>query len=406
MHHPFGKEETASQKQLFGFFCECLRRGEWELAQACVPQLHEAQGDIPKKVEDILRALVVCPNQLRCGQDINPQRLAWIWLLVLEKWLALEKKSLPTVFRRKLEFLLLSEDLPGGIPEDILKDLYAVLAQDTVDPVLDGNQRQESWPPWLSSEAVSVLWDLLRQAPQPAQALLELLLGEDDGTGLRGWPLQKALVDLIRKALRALRGPDAGPTGVEDAIYGALRTLRCPAEPLGVELRLLCEELLEACGAEGSPLREERLLGCLLHKAGRGLASLYGHTYAEKATEKPPQATPSGKVSPDHLDPERAMLALFSHPDPAQAWKLAYFYCLSNSKHFLEQILVTALTLLKEEDFPSLGCLLDREFRPLSRLLVLLGWTHCQSLASAKKLLQTLHRTQVGRTLQPKLLWK
>lgn len=67
---------------------------------------------------------------------------------------------------------------------------------------------------------------------------------------------------------------------------------------------------------------------------------------------------------------------------------------------------VTALTLLKEEDFPSLGCLLDREFRPLSRLLVLLGWTHCQSLASAKKLLQTLHRTQVGRTLQPKLLWK
>lgn len=394
MHHPFGKEETASQKQLFGFFCECLRRGEWELAQACVPQLHEAQGDIPKKVEDILRALVVCPNQLRCGQDINPQRLAWIWLLVLEKWLALEKKSLPTVFRRKLEFLLLSEDLPGGIPEDILKDLYAVLAQDTVDPVLDGNQRQESWPPWLSSEAVSVLWDLLRQAPQPAQALLELLLGEDDGTGLRGWPLQKALVDLIRKALRALRGPDAGPTGVEDAIYGALRTLRCPAEPLGVELRLLCEELLEACGAEGSPLREERLLGCLLHKAGRGLASLYGHTYAEKATEKPPQATPSGKVSPDHLDPDRAMLALFSHPDPAQAWKLAYFYCLSNSKHFLEQILVTALTLLKEEDFPSLGCLLDREFRPLSRLLVLLGWTHCQSLASAKKLLQTLHRTQ------------
>lgn len=56
---------------------------------------------------------------------------------------------------------------------------------------------------------------------------------------------------------------------------------------------------------------------------------------------------------------------------------------------------MTALTLLKEEDFPSLGCLLDREFRPLSRLLVLLGWTHCQSLASAKRLLETLHRTQV-----------
>ncbi|XP_007940502.1 zinc finger FYVE domain-containing protein 26 [Orycteropus afer afer] len=394
MHHPFGKEEAFSQKQLFGFFCECLRRGEWELAQACVPQLHEGQGDVPKRVEDILQALVVCPDSLRCERDINPQRLAWIWLLVLEKWFAREKKLLPAVFRRKLEFLLLSEDLQSDIPEDVLKELYEVLAQDAVDPVPDGNRRWENWSPRLSSEAVSVLWNLLRQAPQPAQALLELLLREEDGTSLCGSPLQKTLVDLIQKALKALQGPDAGPPGVADAIYGALRTLRCPAEPIEVELRLLCEELLEACRTEGSPLQEERLLGCLLHKAGRGLLSLYGHTYAEKATEKPLRATSSGKVSPDHLDPERAMLALFSNPDPAQAWKVAYFYSLSNSKHFLEQILVTAITLLKEEDFPGLGCLLDREFRPLSRLLVLLGWTHCQSLESAKRLLQTLHRTQ------------
>jgi zinc finger FYVE domain-containing protein 26 len=67
---------------------------------------------------------------------------------------------------------------------------------------------------------------------------------------------------------------------------------------------------------------------------------------------------------------------------------------------------ITALTLLKEEDFPSLGCLLDREFRPLSHLLVLLGWTHCQSLESAKRLLQTLHRTQVTLTLPPGLFQK
>nr|XP_058149211.1 zinc finger FYVE domain-containing protein 26 isoform X2 [Dasypus novemcinctus] len=268
------------------------------------------------------------------------------------------------------------------------------MAQDTVGPVPDGNRRQESWVLQLSSDAVSVLWDLLRQAPQPAQALLELLLREDDGRSPRDWPLQKALVDLIRKSLRALQGPDAGPPGIADAIYGALRTLHCPAESLGVELRLLCEELLEACRTEGSPLQEERLLGCLLHKARRGFVSLYGHTYAEKATEKAPRTMASGKVLPDHLDPEQVMLALFSNPEPAQAWKVAYFYCLNNNKHFLEQILMTALALLKEEDFPSLGSLLDREFRPLRRLLVLLGWTHCQSLESAKKLLQTLHRTQ------------
>jgi zinc finger FYVE domain-containing protein 26 len=60
-------------------------------------------------------------------------------------------------------------------------------------------------------------------------------------------------------------------------------------------LRVLCEELLEACRIEGSALQEERLLSCLLRKAGHGLLSLYGHTYAEKVTEKPQKAATSGK---------------------------------------------------------------------------------------------------------------
>ncbi|XP_068961752.1 zinc finger FYVE domain-containing protein 26-like isoform X9 [Petaurus breviceps papuanus] len=85
--HPFGKEEAASVEHLFEFFCECLKHGEWELAQACVPQLHKGHGDIPKKVEKILQTLVSCPGLMRCEQHKNPQRLAWIWLLMLEKWL-------------------------------------------------------------------------------------------------------------------------------------------------------------------------------------------------------------------------------------------------------------------------------------------------------------------------------
>lgn len=161
--------------------------------------------------------------------------------------------------------------------------------------MLDTSQRLESCTPRLTSKAVCVLWDLLRQAPQPAQALLELLFGEDDGTGLHHWPLQKALVGLIRKGLQALQGPASGPPEDVDAIYRGLQTLRCSAESPGAELRALCEELLEACRTEGSPLKEEQLLGCLVHKAGRGLLSLYSHTYAEKVLEKPPWATTSGK---------------------------------------------------------------------------------------------------------------
>lgn len=72
------------------------------------------------------------------------------------------------------------------------------------------------------------------------------------------------------------------------------------------------------------------------------------------------------------------------------------FMSLSASHNPLLDLQMTALTLLKEGDFSGLSCLLDREFRPLSQLFVLLGWTHCQSLESAKLLLQTLHRTEVN----------
>lgn len=63
--HSFGNEEAVSLERLFGFFCECVRRGDWELAQACVPQLSQWDGDGPEKVEAILQALVACPVGVR-----------------------------------------------------------------------------------------------------------------------------------------------------------------------------------------------------------------------------------------------------------------------------------------------------------------------------------------------------
>lgn len=63
--HSFGNEEADSLERLFGFFCECVRRGHWELAQACVPQLSQWHADGPGKVEAILQALVACPVGVR-----------------------------------------------------------------------------------------------------------------------------------------------------------------------------------------------------------------------------------------------------------------------------------------------------------------------------------------------------
>uniref|UniRef100_A0A671YI67 Zinc finger FYVE domain-containing protein 26 n=1 Tax=Sparus aurata TaxID=8175 RepID=A0A671YI67_SPAAU len=94
----------------------------------------------------------------------------------------------------------------------------------------------------------------------------------------------------------------------------------------------------------------------------------------------------------DLPEAEKLALSLCFHNDRPSIWKTIYFECLSRGKHFLEQVLVTALDLIKHEEFSQLRDLLKLEFQPLSRLLLLLGWTQCRSLSSAQTLLSILHR--------------
>lgn len=138
----------------------------------------------------------------------------------------------------------------------------------------------------------------------------------------------------------------------------------------------------------------------------------------------------------DLPESEKLTLSLCCCKDRPSAWKAIYFECLTSGKHFLEQVLVscafyvwlpgyslivfnhvgrklsnaivhvsswqvTALDLIKHKEFDQLRDVLKLEFRPLSRLLLLLGWTHCRSLSSAKMLLSILHLDQVRRPRPP-----
>uniref|UniRef100_A0A674IQW5 Zinc finger FYVE domain-containing protein 26 n=1 Tax=Terrapene triunguis TaxID=2587831 RepID=A0A674IQW5_9SAUR len=382
MMHPFGNEEAASLEHLFCFFCDCVQRGDWELAQACIPQLHQWQGDGSEKVAAILQALIACPSQLRCGQNCSPQRLAWLWLLVLKKWL---------VWDQVKKFVLVDVQMENELFE----------AFECVQSKHESDRKKRDGRTYrFSVEATSALRKLLLRAPRRAQALLEFLQGEH-GTPCsalqHSCSVQNIYVDFLHDSLKSLQRLQRYPKSsgeldqseTVDAIYSVLSVLHFEVEHQTGELRLLCRELLDACWAEGSPLKEERLLGCILRKQSHALLSLYSSSLCLKVI---PFMSLSG--SSEQLDTERVMLALFAEPEEVYSWKTAYFYCLSSSKHFLEQILVTALTLLKREDFSGLSSLLSREFNPLSRLLVLLGWTHCHSLESAKNLLYALHKTQ------------
>ncbi|NXG65171.1 ZFY26 protein, partial [Hemiprocne comata] len=402
--HSFGNEEAVSLERLFGFFCECVRHGDWELAQACVPQLSQWHRDGLEKVEAILQALVACPYGVRCGENSSPWRTAWLWLLVLQKWLARNQKTVPVALQRETEFLLFLEELQKDVSEEVLKELFEEF-ECTQNKHITDRKRRDGCSHRFSLDVVSALRKLLLRAPQRAKALLEFFR-EEQGTHSSSlqqyFSLQNIFVEFLCDSLKSLQKLQcSSETSAEldqrelvDTIYAALSIVTFEVEHQADEVRQLFRELLDVCWAEGSPLREEKLLSCMLRKQSHGPLSLYSSVLIERTREKFLTSKSIQKGSSDQLDTERAVMSLFSDPKEAASWKKAYFYCLSSSKHFLEQILVTALTLLKREDYSGLNSLLRREFNPLSRLLVLLGWTHCQSLESAKALLWHLHKTR------------
>ncbi|XP_053553819.1 zinc finger FYVE domain-containing protein 26 [Bombina bombina] len=391
MSHPFGEEEAASLRSLYRFFCRCLRRGHWELARVCLPQLH--RGPQAVEVEETLRALVAAPHLLR-DEKHTAQQISWFWLNALEKWLDWDQKPLQTFLKDETEFLLLLEELQDDASEASLKEMYEAFLYSHHENRRDGSA------PQLSPSTVSCLQCVLSQNPRLVQALIGFLLADSSLSSALEYNhhLLNIYIDFLLVLLTSLQETQQNQESNEHLagqIYNVLSTMHFNSELQSTELKHFCNELFQACWSEKSVLKEEQVQTCMLRRQNYTLVSMYGSVASEKLkAEITAQRTPekvTGVVC-DFSESERAILRLFCDPEQINPWKTAYFYCLYTGKHFLEQILLTSLTLLKREDFSTLNNLLKREFKPLRRLLVLLGWTHCQSIESAKSLLGSLHQ--------------
>ncbi|KAF0043911.1 hypothetical protein F2P81_003069 [Scophthalmus maximus] len=375
---PFGREAETSLQDLFGYFKRCLRHGEWELANACVPQL--VRSTLSESLRDIIKAIVCHPYNLKWESVGSPHRLAWFWLQVLEKWTE-EKVSLDV--RGELEFLLLLEDLGSeGITETIVKV--------TVISTLELHQTYLSTHPDQKAADAAVescLRTLLeKKKPRLAQTLAHFL---QDQSSTEDHTLQQTFIQhLMKKLARPERRPEKVEEWVEE-IYAVLAVMPWSSRGSGGPFQALCEALW---AARDGPLREERILGSLLRPRCDALVSLYCSTALRLQRDHLLRSTPDTQV--DLPEAEKLALSLCCHKDRPSTWKTIYFECLSSGKHFLEQVLVTALDLIKHEEFAQLRDLVQLEFQPLSRLLLLLGWTQCNSLSSARQLLRVLHREQ------------
>ncbi|XP_034530705.1 zinc finger FYVE domain-containing protein 26 [Notolabrus celidotus] len=376
--HPFGCEAETSLQDLFEYFKRCLQHGEWELAGACVPQLVQSTGGLSESLRDIIRAIVCQPYSLKWESVGSPHKLAWFWLQLLEKW---TEEKVPPNTRRELEFLLLLEELGSeGVPETTLKELHQSFLDSQSDLKAPGGSRTE--------DAVeSCLQTLLeKKKPRLAQSLAHFLQDQSSSEE-RG--LQHTFISHLTKKLGK---PERRPESLEEwteEIYAVLSVMPLSSKQGGVQLEALCEALW---AARDGPLREERILGSLLRPRCHSLVSVYCCTALRLQRDHLLRSAPQTQV--DLPETEKLTLSLCSHKDRPSIWKTIYFECLSSGKHFLEQVLVTALDLIKHEEFPQLRDLLQQEFQPLSRLLLLLGWTQCRSLSSAQTLLSILHQEQ------------
>ncbi|XP_023807372.1 zinc finger FYVE domain-containing protein 26 isoform X1 [Oryzias latipes] len=373
--HPFGREAETSLQDLFKYFQRALQLGEWELASACVPQLISSSGGLSEKLKDIIKAVICHPHSLRWESVGSPHRLAWFWLQVLEKW---TEEKIPPQTRRELEFLLLLEKLSSeGIPETLLQDLHQAFS---ALPSCSGGA---------VAAAESCLQTLLqKKKPRLAQTLAEFL---QDQSGPEGITLQHIF---IQHLMRKLQRPEKIPEGEEEEwaedIYAVLALM--PWRSCGGgQLEALFEALW---AARAGPLKEERILGCLIRPRCRSLVSMY--CSAAVGLQRDLLLRSSPPTQADLPEAEKLALSLCCHHDRPTAWKTIFFECLSSGKHFLEQVLVTALDLIKHQEFAELQALLRLEFQPLSRLLLLLGWTQSRSLDSARTLLRILHQEQAA----------
>ncbi|XP_067895528.1 zinc finger FYVE domain-containing protein 26 isoform X2 [Heterodontus francisci] len=403
--HPFGREEDDSLERLFVFFCEQLRQGHWALAQACMPQLRQWQGDGAEQVKEILQAIVVCPYKLRWESVSSPHRLAWLWLLELERWWSHDQISLPPFVRSEIEFFLLLEYMQPQISQDVIKELHDIFLN-CHNPDLAIEKQVDVSTCKLSPEAFSSLWNLLSSSPQLVQAVVAYLLVENSNRSAVEYNhrLQKLFVDFLQDALCSLKKARQGKPKngsitdihewTKNQIYRVVSVLTFDAERQDCEIRHLCEELCDACCDVEYGLSEERLLGFMLRKSNQTLISLYSTVSIVKNKEKLVAQISPERVSLGLSEAEKVTLASFADSEEPPAWKAVYFYNTGTSKHFLEQVLVTALQLIKREDYSTLSKLLKKAFKPLSRLMVLLGWTYCQSLESAQTLLRKFHESK------------
>ena len=63
LEHQFGREIETSQHQLFTYFCNNFYLGQWQMAKACLKQLHSSKTNFKFDLTTLLRDVIENPQK-------------------------------------------------------------------------------------------------------------------------------------------------------------------------------------------------------------------------------------------------------------------------------------------------------------------------------------------------------
>eukprot|EP00058_Branchiostoma_floridae_P025167 XP_002610657.1 hypothetical protein BRAFLDRAFT_65848 [Branchiostoma floridae] len=376
--HPFGREEAVAVSQLFVCFCNNVYLGQWELARACVEQLHRCREKTPCDIQDILKAIAQHPYELRSGgvSVPTPHHLSWMCLT----------------------------EFQGLQTQEVYRfHCCAITKRDS------SREHQLATLTGLSTEALSFLKAVLQETPTLGHAILaHLTVSEDREMYLQhNQVLQKLYIDCVFEDLETLNNLKENGDHTERScdicrhLYDILALLNPSRDMVDLKLQDLFSELLSFVNRDQPCLQLSAINSCLLGRPDswllEELAAVENEMRIRTSRQRYAERVMSGseESSKDETSDQVITMAMTNGEDRMAVWQNLFFRCLRGQRHILEDVVSTAVSLVKAGQFEELAALLaPAEFQPLRPLVLLLGWNHCYGCHNISRLMDGLWNTQ------------
>ncbi|KAL5009258.1 hypothetical protein ScPMuIL_014839 [Solemya velum] len=390
-----GKEREYSMKLLFKFFCNNLYLGQWELARACLKQLHEESSLIDgSKITDILTDIAEYPNGRSVGFDTlrSPHQLAWLCMSECRTLQEKESGNRVSVDRlaEDVQFRLLLLEACAEKDSGILQELSEYYY---------GGHHKDLHIPTFSVALLTFLKQTLAANPLLGHNIVSAITFSDPTFKKNNEILQSLYVSTINDLLDNLLHPEVGKDSdlkIRDRVYELLAYFDPEQYGNYLVLRELFDRFLEITSSDGQLLNKNSIFSVLMGRDSCYLLDEFCNLSYDFETKKILSVCRKTLHGVDLDDDQKWILGVSEIADSSQRLGMMLMFCLRKKKHLLETILETGLNMIKLGHFDSLLHLVGpKELHPLKPLLLLLGWQYCYECSEARQLLDTLWDNQI-----------